>query len=180
MKDRKKTFKETDLWEKKESFENQLKVNSEEIHERKDSKNLVMDTLVGGTFIAKDLVNISKEHLVKILTEPISKNYLIISDLGQGSYGQVKKVRHRKLNEIRAMKITNKKSDSSKIEIEILRKISHPNITNIFEIYEDSRKYYIMMEFLQGGELFEAITSSGSFSELSAAKVMKQLLSAVN
>ena len=180
LKARKKTFKETDLWEKKESFENQLKVNSEEIHERKDSKNLVMDTLVGGTFIAKDLVNISKEHLVKILTEPISKNYLIISDLGQGSYGQVKKVRHRKLNEIRAMKITNKKSDSSKIEIEILRKISHPNITNIFEIYEDSRKYYIMMEFLQGGELFEAITSSGSFSELSAAKVMKQLLSAVN
>ena len=172
-KERKKTLKETDLWAKKESFENLIK-------EKKNSKKLVVDSLIGGTNITKDLVNISKENLVKILTEPISKNYIIISDLGQGSYGQVKKVRHRKLNEIRAMKITNKKTESSKVEIEILRKISHPNITNIFEIYEDSRKYYIMMEFLQGGELFEAITSSGSFSELSAAKVMKQLLSAVN
>ena len=78
------------------------------------------------------------------------------------------------------MKITNKKSESSKSEIEILRKISHPNITNVYEIFEDSKKYYIMMEYLQGGELFEAITSSGSFSEFSAAKIMKQLLAAVN
>ena len=106
--------------------------------------------------------------------------YLIIGDLGHGSYGQVKKVRHKQLNEIRALKITSKKTATSKIEINILRKISHPNITNIFEIYEDSRKYYIMMEFLEGGELFEAITSAGSFNELSAAKIMRQLLNAIN
>ena len=36
-----------------------------------------------------------------------------------------------------------------------------------------------MMEFLTGGELFEAITSVGSFNELLAAKIMKQLLNAV-
>ena len=78
------------------------------------------------------------------------------------------------------MKITSKKTATSKIEIDILRKISHPNITNIFEIYEDSRKYYIMMEYLEGGELFEAITSAGSFNELSAAKIMRQLLNAIN
>ena len=77
------------------------------------------------------------------------------------------------------MKITNKKSYSSKYEIEILKKISHPNITNIFEIFEDNKKYYIIMEFLEGGELFDAITSIGSFSEESACKVMKQLLSAI-
>ena len=60
-----------------------------------------------------DLPNmkVSKETLIKILTEPISNNYLIISDIGQGSYGQVKKVRHKKLNEIRAMKITNRRKN---------------------------------------------------------------------
>ena len=103
-------------------------------------------------------INVSKENLIKISKEPIAKNYIIISDLGQGSYGQVKKVRHKQLNEVRAMKMTSKKTATSKIEIEIIRKISHPNIANIYEIYEDSRKYYIMMEFLEGGELFEAIT----------------------
>ena len=124
-------------------------------------------------------VQISKEELIKISKEPVANYYTIIKDLGHGSYGQVKKVKHKKLNEIRAMKITNKKSYSSKYEIEILKKISHPNITNIFEIFEDNKKYYIIMEFLEGGELFDAITSIGSFSEESACKVMKQLLSAI-
>ena len=121
----------------------------------------------------------SKENLIKISTEPVANYYSIVKDLGHGSYGQVKKVKHKQLGEIRAMKITNKKSDSSKYEIEILRKISHPNITNIFEIFADSKKYYVIMEFLEGGELFEAITSIGSFTEASACKVMKQILSAV-
>ena len=36
------------------------------------------------------------------------------------------------------------------------------------------------MEFLLGRELFEAITSAGSFNEISATKKMKQLLNAIN
>ena len=124
-------------------------------------------------------MKVSKEELIKISTEPVANYYSIIKDLGHGSYGQVKKVKHKKLNEVRAMKITNKKSNSSKYEIEILRKISHPNITNIFEIFADSKKYYVIMEFLEGGELFDAITSIGSFTEESACQVMKQLLSAI-
>ena len=122
---------------------------------------------------------VSKENMIKISTEPVANYYTIVKDLGHGSYGQVKKVKHKELNEIRAMKITNKKSDSSKYEIEILKKISHPNITKIFEIFSDSKKYYIIMEFLEGGELFEAITNIGSFTEASASKVLKQILSAV-
>ena len=124
-------------------------------------------------------MKVSKENLIKISMEPVANYYSIIKDLGHGSYGQVKKVKHKQLNEIRAMKITNKKSNSSKYEIEILRKISHPNITNIFQIFADSKKYYVIMEFLEGGELFEAITNIGSFTEASACKVMKQILSAV-
>ena len=124
-------------------------------------------------------MKVSKENMIKILTDPVANFYTIVKDLGHGSYGQVKKVKHKELNEIRAMKITNKKSESSKYEIEILKKISHPNITKIFEIFSDSKKYYIIMEFLEGGELFEAITNIGSFTEASASKVMKQILSAV-
>ena len=135
------------------------------------------DTPSGNDSLPK--MKVSKENLIKISTEPVANYYSIVKDLGHGSYGQVKKVKHKQLNEIRAMKITNKKSDSSKYEIEILRKISHPNITNIFEIFADSKKYYVIMEFLEGGELFEAITSIGSFTEASACKVMKQILSAV-
>ena len=144
----------------------------------KDRKSLTPD---GDTPMGEPVpkMKVSKENLIKISTEPVANFYSIVKDLGHGSYGQVKKVKHKELNEIRAMKITNKKSESSKYEIEILKKISHPNITKIFEIFSDSKKYYIIMEFLEGGELFEAITSIGSFTEASASKVMKQILSAV-
>ena len=157
------------------------------VNERKNKKSLKTvnketpggpgETPFGNEAISK--MKVSKENLIKISTEPVANYYSIVKDLGHGSYGQVKKVKNKQLNEIRAMKITNKKSDSSKYEIEILRKISHPNITNIFEIFADSKKYYVIMEFLEGGELFEAITSIGSFTEASACKVMKQILSAV-
>jgi len=77
------------------------------------------------------------------------------------------------------MKIVRKKLESQN-EIEILKKISHPNIISIYEIFEDSKNYYILSELLEGGELFEEITRQGSFSEYKAANIMKQILSAVN
>ena len=137
-------------------------------------------TLVEMTTIHQSVMRISKDDLIKITLEPINKHYIILNDLGHGSYGQVKRVKNIKLQEERAMKIVNKKSQTSQNEIDILRKISHPNISNVFEIFEDSRKFYIMMEFLEGGELFDVIISQGFFSELDAAHIMKQILRAVN
>ena len=61
--------------------------------------------------------NNKKETLIKISTDPVANYYTILKDLGHGSYGQVKKVKHKKLGEIRAMKITNKKSTSSNMKL---------------------------------------------------------------
>ena len=125
-------------------------------------------------------VKLAKENLIKIQKVSVNNHYEIIGELGSGSYGSVKKVRHKELKEIRAMKVILKKTENSKNEIDIMRKISHPNIVNIFDIYEDSKKYYIVMEMCEGGELFEAISEQGAFFEGDCVDIMKQLLSAVN
>ena len=125
-------------------------------------------------------INFARENLIKIKKEPLTNYYKIIKDLGHGSFGSVKLVEHIQLGEIRAMKIVSKKSKSSLNEIEILKIISHPNIINIYEIYEDSKKYYIMNEFLQGGELFESLTKLGKLNECIAAFVLKQIMNAIN
>ena len=168
-----KSFKTSKIKENKDKEKDNKDTKSYGINPKHETPNGETPGLTPG-------LQISKEELIKISKEPVANYYTIIKDLGHGSYGQVKKVKHKKFNEIRAMKITNKKTYSSKYEIEILRKISHPNITNIFEIFEDSKKYYVIMEFLEGGELFDAITSIGSFSEETACQVMKQILSAIN
>ena len=127
-----------------------------------------------------DKVKLGRENYTKIKKGLFTKDYEVIGELGSGTYGSVKKVMHKKLKEIRAMKIVLKKNENSHIEIDIMRKISHPHIVNIFDIYEDSKKYYIMMELFDGGELFEAISGQGNFTEKDCAYIMKQILSAVN
>ena len=162
--------------ENKHSFESEIipKMNNIELSQNKKSKILEVSS-------SEELqMKVGKETLIKISTDSLNNNYIIVGELGSGSYGTVKKVKHKKLGEYRAMKIISKKSESSQNEVDILRKISHPNIVNIFEIYEDSKKYYIMMEICEGGELFEAISQQGSFSEGDCANIMKSLLSAVN
>ena len=78
------------------------------------------------------------------------------------------------------MKIVDKKNATAKNEIDILRIISHPNIVNIYEIFEDTRKFYIMYEYIEGGELFDVITHQSFFDETSAARIFKQIMNAIN
>ena len=140
----------------------------------KDRPSRVMDL----DFLEK--VKLARENLIKIQKVSVNNHYEIIGELGSGSYGAVKKVRHRELKEVRAMKVMLKKTEGAANEIDIMRKISHPNIVNVFDIYEDSKKFYIVMELCDGGELFEAISEQGAFTEEDCALIMKQVLAAVN
>jgi len=165
----------------KGNFENQIleRINSTEMKERRKCKILELNNQQSNNNVQGANFRLSKDQMIKISNEPIQKYYYIISDLGHGSYGMVKKVKHKHIGEERAMKIVRKKLDSQN-EIDILKKISHPNIISIYEIFEDSKNYYIMSELLEGGELFEEITRHGSFDEYEAANIMKQILNAVN
>jgi len=41
--------------------------------------------------------------------------------------------------------------------LEILEITQHPNITRVFELMEDAKNYYIVMELITGGNLLEKI-----------------------
>ena len=164
-----------------------IKSTEIKIFNKKKRPSFLRDSSVKGVSSSKildksflDQVKLKKENLTKIKKGLFTKDYEVIGEIGTGSYGSVKKVRHKKLKEVRAMKVILKKNETSQTEIDILRKISHPHVVNIFDIYEDTKKYYIMMELFEGGELFEAIAQQGTFSEFDCAHIMKQILSAVN
>ena len=42
-------------------------------------------------------------------------------------------------------------------EIKILKQLHHPNVVQIYEIIETENDLYLVMEFVQGGELFDLI-----------------------
>ena len=61
--------------------------------------------------------------------------------------------------------------------------MDHPNIIKLFEIFDDKKYYYIITEFLTGGELFEKITDEdfyGDFTEKDAANIMQQVFRGIN
>lgn len=105
--------------------------------------------------------------------------------LGKGGFGEVKKVIHKLTNNARAMKIIKRDNvDESFMaalnsEIKILQMLDHPNIVKLYEVYQDPKNIYMITEYLEGGELFDMILKSRNFNENIAAKIMKQVLSAV-
>ena len=62
----------------------------------------------------------------------------------------------------------------------VLEETVHPYITRVFELIEDSRNFYIVMEHVNGGNLYEKIRTMHRFSEDQAAEMIKQLLLALN
>jgi serine/threonine protein kinase len=115
------------------------------------------------------------------------EKYDVVSELGEGAYGRVLKVKEKESEFFRAMKIIKKrvnykKPEEEKLikkEIHILRKLDHPNIIKVFEFYDSNNDFYIISELCEGGELFNRIIKLKKFTEKLAADVMKQLLSAV-
>ena len=69
--------------------------------------------------------------------------------------------------------MTPEEEKSFRYEINILKKLDHPNIIKLYEIFEDSNRYYLVTELCKGGELFDEIISQGTFSERDAAAIIK-------
>jgi serine/threonine protein kinase len=108
--------------------------------------------------------------------------------LGKGSYGEV--YLSLKQNALFATKkVKRKKTDDEmtkyfKNEINILRILNHPNIVKLEEIKMDENNYYIVMEYINGGELSDYLKKyiekyGKPFSEEIVQYLMKQIISAL-
>ena len=114
------------------------------------------------------------------------KFYEEVEELGMGNYGIVKKVRLIKNPEIiRAMKIIPEdnivqgKEAILLDEIEILKKLEHPNIIKIFESYVYENNYYIISEFCNQGHLLSKIEKLEKMDQIVVKFLMGQILNAI-
>jgi calcium-dependent protein kinase len=86
------------------------------------------------TFTAGDFINEQ--------TGNIRDKYRIGSKIGDGAFGSVRKVTHRQLGEVRAVKTIHKKSLQTEEEkqtffneVAVLKSLDHPNILKLYEFY---------------------------------------------
>ena len=116
----------------------------------------------------------------------LSEIYEIRQVLGKGKFGLVKLGIHRGSGRKVAIKIINKKLVTAidvqqvKTEIDILKIAKHPNIIQLYDVFENENYIYIIMEYCAGGDLFSYIEKRGfRLPETRAAEIIHKLSTAV-
>lgn len=65
-------------------------------------------------------------------------------------------------------------------ELLVLEKTDHPHITRVFELLEDKKHFFVVMEFMSDGNLLDKVVDMDHFSEDHAAMVVHQVMLALN
>ena len=82
-----------------------------------------------------------------------SRHYIIEDTIGAGNFAEVKKCAHRETGQPYAVKVIEKRRVDPKrrdkileSECDALRRVQHPNIVALHEIFDTPEKLYIVME----------------------------------
>ena len=128
------------------------------------SISLVEKNKLGSQIFKEELkLKVTINTLIEETNGLPTMKYKVIQRLGDGAYGTVylavnlmtkakvamKKINKVKENEIDDMEIKN--------EINILKKLDHPNIVKILEFYSTEKAYYIITSYCPCGELYNQI-----------------------
>ncbi|KAI0052114.1 Pkinase-domain-containing protein, partial [Auriscalpium vulgare] len=119
--------------------------------------------------------------------------------VGKGASGHVKIARHRRTGQLAAIKILpldlvfssrtslrsrQAKSDKQRLgidrEIIMMKLMNHPNIMRIYDVYEGDNELYLILEYVEGGELFDFLVNRGKLPPAEALAYFKQIIYGLN
>eukprot|EP01125_Pyxidicula_operculata_P004595 TRINITY_DN1731_c0_g1_i1.p1 TRINITY_DN1731_c0_g1~~TRINITY_DN1731_c0_g1_i1.p1 ORF type:complete len:468 (-),score=132.21 TRINITY_DN1731_c0_g1_i1:79-1482(-) len=112
------------------------------------------------------------ENLCNTSKKVSSADFDIVAVIGRGSFGKVMQVRHKETGQYYAMKTMRKNNIIAKNQVAhtrdeklILTQIKHPFVINLKFAFQTKDKLYMIMDFINGGELFFHLKEEGRFDE---------------
>jgi calcium/calmodulin-dependent protein kinase I len=115
--------------------------------------------------------------------EFLAKYEVTAKILGQGYFAVVKEGILKQTGEKVAIKCVNKKlvekPENLKTETSLLQMVDHPHIVKLMDICDTKDTLFIIMELMEGGELYDEIVKRKHFTEKDASYIMYQLFSAL-
>jgi serine/threonine protein kinase len=103
--------------------------------------------------------------------------------LGTGGQGTVSLGRCRQTSREVAVKIISKSATrayrNARQEAIMQRSLVHEHVCPLIDVFEDEDNLYLILEFIGGQDLFDAVLTEGALQEASAAALVKQLLEAL-
>lgn len=114
---------------------------------------------------------------------PLISKYKLEQTLGTGNFGTVFSAKQLGSKSPRAIKAIPRTSADqgafTENEVLSLKHTDHPHIVKLFEVVESADEVFLVMERLEGGELFDYMQEHECLKEPEAADLFKQLISAV-
>eukprot|EP01127_Copromyxa_protea_P013048 TRINITY_DN3463_c0_g1_i1.p1 TRINITY_DN3463_c0_g1~~TRINITY_DN3463_c0_g1_i1.p1 ORF type:complete len:493 (+),score=112.14 TRINITY_DN3463_c0_g1_i1:637-2115(+) len=105
--------------------------------------------------------------------------YHLGKQLGSGSFSVVVEAVEKATNKDFAIKVVNKADTNARemdSELSVMARLEHPNIVFFKEIFDATDAYYVVLEKVTGGELFDRIIELRRYTEQDASSVMRQAL----
>jgi len=105
--------------------------------------------------------------------------------LGEGAYAQVFPGKTERGEKVAIKRILKKYTNSSsfRTETNALLRIydngGHPNISGLRDMYEDDDHFYLVMDLVCGGEMFDHLINYGAYSEADASRLIHEIASAL-
>jgi len=116
------------------------------------------------------------------------QKYELCEVLGVGSTSTCHRCVELSTGRSRACKIVDKREidpryrtmmDQFHTEIKTLRSLQHPNIIELYDVYIADDRIYIVMELMEGGELFDYVVQKGTLTEEEASRIVRKVTSAL-
>jgi len=137
--------------------------------------------------ICQDDLMAKVSHRYHRLPMKVTDDYVVNEEvLGTGFNGSVYKAESRHTEGVYAVKGLDLESIDAtqrsylKAETEIFLSMDHPHVARLVDVYEESSKLFLVMECMEGGELFSRVKEKKGFKEPEAAHTLWQVLLSLN
>ncbi|KAE8882913.1 hypothetical protein PF005_g4296 [Phytophthora fragariae] len=111
--------------------------------------------------------------------------YALGKELGAGTFSVVREATHKASGRRFAIKCIKRAQLSADdlqalvAEVKILREMQHPHIVKLYDVFQEDTYFFLVTEFMPGGELFERIVKKNFYSEREARDLVKVLLETI-
>lgn len=104
--------------------------------------------------------------------------------LGEGAFAKVYKCVEKETQRVFAAKKIDFHGDKEyrvriEHEVEILKGLRHDNIVSLHTSFSDGVSFYVIMEYVDGGNLFDEIVGRTVYTEKQACRIIKQVSNAI-
>jgi len=127
----------------------------------------------------------ANQNIPWVWSRTFHQTYQLGPQLGQGAHAVVHEALQLGTNDCFAIKIIErqrlcrKQLVAFKNEVQILANLQHPNILKLVELYKDPRYFFVVLEKLNGGELFDRLCQKQTYSEADARDLCRTIFQAV-